>query len=50
VAARICSQAKGGAILVSKGTAERVKEHFSFEPLGRFALKNLTEEVEIFAI
>ena len=50
IAARICSKATGGAILASRSTAERVKDQFSFEPLGAFALKNLSEEVEIFAL
>jgi class 3 adenylate cyclase len=50
IAARICGKATGGAVLASRATAERVKDQFSFEPLGAFALKNLTEEVEIFAL
>ena len=50
IAARICSHASGGDLLVSKTTAERVKTHFSFTPLGKFPLKNLSEDVEIFAI
>jgi class 3 adenylate cyclase len=50
IAARICGQATGGAVLVSKSTAERTKEHFPFTPLGKFALKNLSEEVDIFAL
>jgi class 3 adenylate cyclase len=50
VAARLCGQAKGGAILLSKTTADRVHNYFSFSPLGKFPLKNLTEEVDIFAL
>ena len=50
IAARICGQATGGEVLVSRSTAERVKDRFSFENLGHFALKNLSEEVEIFAL
>jgi len=50
IAARICGKATGGQILASRSTVERVSEKFSFEPLGAFALKNLTEEVEIFAL
>jgi class 3 adenylate cyclase len=50
VAARICGQATGGAVLASRSTVERVKDAFSFERLGQFALKNLSEEVEIFAL
>jgi class 3 adenylate cyclase len=50
VAARLCGQAKGGAILVSKTTADRVKNHFSFSSLGKFSLKNLAEKVDVFAL
>jgi class 3 adenylate cyclase len=50
VAARLCGHAKGGAILLSKTTADRVHNYFSFSPLGKFPLKNLTEEVDIFAL
>ena len=50
VAARLCSQAKGGEILVSGETVQRVKGLFSFESLGKFALKNLAEEVEVFVL
>jgi len=50
VAARLCGQAKGGAVLVSKSTADRVKSHYSFAPLGKLALKNLSGEVEVFAL
>jgi class 3 adenylate cyclase len=50
IAARICGKATGGQILASRSTVERVKEKFPFEPLGSFALKNLSEEVEIFAL
>jgi class 3 adenylate cyclase len=50
VAARICSHATGGAVLVSKSTADRVKEHFSMDSLGKFSLKNVSKKVEIFAL
>jgi class 3 adenylate cyclase len=50
VAARICGQATGGAVLAARSTVDRVKDAFSFERLGQFALKNLSEEVEIFAL
>jgi class 3 adenylate cyclase len=50
VAARLCGHAAGGAVLVSKSTAERVKGHFDLTPLGRLALKNLSEKVEVFAL
>ena len=50
VAARLCGQARGGAVLVSKTTADRVNNHYSFSPLGKFSLKNLTEKVDIFSL
>jgi class 3 adenylate cyclase len=50
VAARLCSHAAGGAAWVSKSTAERVQDCFPLAPLGRLALKNLSEEVEVFAL
>jgi class 3 adenylate cyclase len=50
IAARICGRATGGAVLVSRSTADRVKNTFTFERLGRFALKNLSEQVEIFSL
>ena len=50
IAARICGKATGGAVLASRSTVERVKDRFAFEPLGSFPLKNLSEEVEIFAL
>jgi class 3 adenylate cyclase len=50
IAARICSQATGGQVLASRSTLDRVKEKFSFERLGAFSLKNLSEEVEIFSL
>ena len=50
VAARIGAQAKGGKVFLSKTTAERIKDHFTLSPLGKFNLKNVTEEVEIYEI
>ena len=50
VAARIGAQARGGKVFLSKTTAERIKEHFTLSPLGRFELKNVSEEVEIYEI
>jgi class 3 adenylate cyclase len=49
IAARICGKATGGQVLASRSTVERVINAFSFERLGCFALKNLSQEVEIFA-
>jgi class 3 adenylate cyclase len=50
VAARIGSQAKGGKVFLSPTTAARVKDHFTLSPLGKFTLKNVSEEVEIFEV
>jgi class 3 adenylate cyclase len=50
IAARICGKAAGGQILASRSTVERVTDKFSFERLGVFPLKNLSEEVEIFSL
>ena len=50
VAARIGAQAKGGKVFLSKTTAARIKAHFSLSALGKFNLKNVSEEVEIFEI
>jgi len=50
VAARIGSQAKGGKVFLSKTTADRIKDNFSLAPLGKFNLKNVSEEVEIFEV
>ncbi len=49
VAARIGSLASGGKILLSRTTAARVEGHFSFTSLGKFKLKNVSEEMEVFA-
>jgi class 3 adenylate cyclase len=50
VAARIGAQARGGKVFLSKTTANRIKDHFTLSPLGKFKLKNVSEEVEIFEI
>lgn len=50
VAARIGALASGGAIHLSKSTADRVNDHFSVKPKGKFKLKNVSEEVEIFTV
>jgi class 3 adenylate cyclase len=50
VAARIGAQATGGSIYLSKATADRIKAHFSPVPKGKFKLKNVSEEVEIFEL
>ena len=50
VAARLCGQAKGGSVFVAGSTADRVRDCFALLPLGRKALKNLSEEVEVFRL
>ena len=50
LAARICAKAVGGDVLISKETAERVKDRFPARCLGKFSLKNVSEEVEIYAV
>jgi class 3 adenylate cyclase/GAF domain-containing protein len=50
LAARICAKAVGGEVLLSKETAERVKDQFPIQRLGKFSLKNVSEEVEIYAV
>jgi class 3 adenylate cyclase len=37
-------------VLLSRSTVDRVKEHFSLRSLGKVSLKNVSEEVEIFAV
>ena len=50
VAARIGAQATNGRVFLSMTTAGRVKDQFSLTPLGKFNLKNVSEEVEIFEV
>jgi class 3 adenylate cyclase len=50
VAARIGSLASGGSIYLSKATADRIKGHFPPVLKGKFKLKNVSEEVEIFEL
>jgi len=50
VAARIGAQATRGGIYLSKSTADRVNAHFSPKPKGKFKLKNVSEEIEIFEL
>jgi class 3 adenylate cyclase len=50
LAARICASARSGQVLLSRETAERVREQFSCCSLGKFSLKNISKEMEIFTI
>jgi class 3 adenylate cyclase len=50
VAARICALGSKGTILISKETAGLVKAHCSPTCRGRFKLKNVSEDVEVFEL
>jgi len=50
VASRIGAQAKGGKVFLSPATADRVKDQFKLSCLGKFNLKNVSDEVEIFEV
>jgi class 3 adenylate cyclase len=50
VAARMGAQATEGGIFLSKSTAERIKDQFKVKPKGKFNLKNVSEEVEVFSL
>ena len=50
IAARIGAVASDGAVLLSESTAKRVKGHFLISPMGKYSLKNVSTEVEIFTV
>jgi len=50
VASRIGSLATGSSILISKVTADRVCQNNSVKPMGKFKLKNVSNEIEIFKL
>ncbi|MBW2096442.1 MAG: hypothetical protein JRI80_16320 [Deltaproteobacteria bacterium] len=50
MAARICAKATGGAIFTNRETAERAGSEFPFVSRGKFALKNISEEMEVFEL
>ncbi len=50
IAARLGALASGGKVLLSAATAERVRDQFPLASLGRFHLKNVSEEVEVYAL
>jgi len=49
IAARLGALATGGGIYLSRSTAERVQDQFPLVFKGKFSLKNVSEEVEIFS-
>jgi class 3 adenylate cyclase/transcriptional regulator with GAF, ATPase, and Fis domain len=50
VAARIGAAASEGSIFISETTADRVKDHFSLRPMGKFKFKNVSNEIEVFSV
>lgn len=50
LAARLGACARGGAILVSRETAERVKTLFELEEIGPQSLKNISEAVPVYKV
>jgi class 3 adenylate cyclase len=50
VAGRLGAFATGGAVVLSRSTADRVNQEFALNCLGKFSLKNVSEEVEIFQV
>ena len=50
VASRIGSQAKGGRVFLSPTTAARVKDHFPLSSLGKFTLKNVSGEIQLYEV
>ena len=50
LAARLCSQAKGGQILVSGSTHDQLQDELEARPQGRIALKGFSQPVDVFEI
>ena len=50
LAARLCSEAKGGQILTNKKTLARIEDEAQAEPLGDVTLKGITHPVSVFNI
>jgi class 3 adenylate cyclase len=50
VAARISALGSKGTILISRQTADRIKAHYCPTCRGKFKLKNVSEEVEVFEL
>ena len=50
VAARISSLASGSNILISRETAERVQPHKSIRSMGKYKLKNVSDEIEVYKL
>jgi len=50
VAARVGAQAKDGSILLTRTTADRVRDQFELASLGKISLKNVSVPVEVFKV
>jgi len=50
LAARLCSEAKGGQILTNRKTLLRVEERVDVRPLGDVALKGIAQPVALYHI
>jgi class 3 adenylate cyclase len=50
VAARIGALGKRGSLLMSRETADRIRDHYLPTCKGKFKLKNVSEEVEVFEL
>ena len=50
LAARLCSEAHGGQVLISDATLECVKDFVDVTPLGARTMKGISRPVEIFAV
>ena len=50
LAARLCSEAKGGQILTNQKTVARVEDAVSSEPLGEVTLKGISHPVAAFNV
>jgi len=50
VAARLGALAPKGSIFLSRDTADLIADRFPLIPRGKFKLKNVSEEVEVFEV
>jgi class 3 adenylate cyclase len=50
IASRLGALATGGSVFLSRTTADRVAGRFTLTPMGRFKLKNVSEEIEVFSV
>lgn len=50
LAARLCSEAKGGQILTNQKTLARIDDATEAEPLGELTLKGITQPVPAFNV